>query len=616
MPVAALPVDVLLKLLPMKLGAEELVRHLQQLGCDVKGYTTVGRFHCESCGTVMESTSSEQSPAICESCGCDFRAEAEKISQLDDVEVIRVELLSVRPDLFDPGGLARALRGYLGVQTGLAEYELSEGKCSVKVDESTRREKSRRPFIACAIVRGIELDETLIKIVMKLQENLHWALGRDRKHASIGVYDLDKLREGRFSYRTVGPSELSFVPLGMDEQEAANEMTPGQILQRHPKGVAFAHLLAGFDRYPLLADEQAVVMSMPPIINSQATRVRKETKNFFVDVTGTGQRVVNRALNIMVCDLMELCPEAVLEKVVIEYADGEITTPDLQPQQMSLDAAAAAKLIGVELSTGQVAQLLEKMGHGAEDSGGSKLKVSVPAYRNDILHERDLTEDVAIAYGYENIEPSLVKTMTVGQELAIEAARDIARQTLIGLGCYEVMTLPMTSAESAYEKLGLAQTQEYVEVENPISVAQTMLRTSLLGGLLETLSLNTHHDMPQQIFEVGQVTLLDKKSQTGASEYERVAVAVTGVQAGFAQGRSIVESLAGQFKSQLTAEPLDNGLFTPGRGAKLLLAQADGKQKEIGQLGEVHPQILERFKLSHSTVVFELDLAALAGESA
>ncbi len=611
MPVASLAVDVLVKLLPVKLGAKELVHHLEQLGCDVKGYTMVGRFRCESCGTVLESTSSEQSPSVCESCGCDFRAETEKIRQLDDVEVIRVELLSVRPDLFDPGGLARALRGYLGVQKGLVKYELSEAKCSVHVDKSTRREKSKRPFIACAIVRGIELDETLIKIVMKLQENLHWALGRDRKHASIGVYDLDKLREGQFSYRTVGPSELSFVPLGMDETEG-NRMTPRQILQRHPKGVAFAQLLGGFDRYPLLADEGGVVMSMPPIINSQATRVRKETKNFFIDVTGTGQRVVNRALNIMVCNLMELCPEAVVETVLIRYADGEIATPELEPQQMRLDAPAAAKLIGVELGASEVAELLEKMGHGVEDSGGGKLKVAVPAYRNDILHERDLVEDVAIAYGYENIEPRLVKTMTVGQELPIERSRDVVRQTLIGLGCYEVMTLPMTSAESGYEKLGLAEAGDYVEVENPISVAQTMLRTSLLGGLLETLSLNTHHDMPQQIFEVGEVTLVDKDSQTGAREYQRVAVAVTGAEAGFAQGRSIAESVAGQFKSQLTAEPLDNGLFTPGRGAKLLLAQADGKQKEIGQLGEVHPQVLERFKLSHSTVVFELDLEGLA----
>ena len=200
--------------------------------------------------------------------------------------------------------------------------------------------------------------------------------------------------------------------------------------------------------------------------------------------------------------------------------------------------------------------------------------------------------------------------------MAIEGARDIARQTLIGLGCYEVMTLPMTSAESAYEKLGLAQTQEYVEVENPISVAQTMLRTSLLGGLLETLSLNTHHDMPQQIFEVGQITLLDKKSQTGASEYERVAVAVTGVRAGFAQARSMAQALAGQFGKELKAEAIESGLFMPGRAAKLLLEKDGRKAVCIGQIGEVHPKVLERFKLTHPAAVFELDVEVLANKKA
>ena len=612
MPVAALPVDVLRGLLPIKLRAAELISHLEHLGCNVEGYSTMNRHRCEVCGNVMETTSSEQSPAVCDVCGCDFRCEPSKIKPLGEVEAIRMELLSVRPDLFDPGGLARALRGYLGLQTGLAKYDLTPGKCKVVVDKSTRRKTSCRPFIACAIVRRIKLDETLIKVIMKLQENLHWALGRDRKHASIGVYDLDKVRQGKFVYRTAEPDELSFVPLGLDETNSVNNMTPRQILEKHPKGMAFAHLLDGFDRYPLLCDEDGAVMSMPPIINSQTTRITKTTTNFFIDVTGTGQRIVNRALNIVVCNLMELRPELTVEQVAIQYADGEITTPNLQPQQMKLNVAAAAKLIGIELSSAQAAELLEKMGHAVENSGQATLKVSVPAYRNDVLHERDLVEDVAIAYGYDHIKPSLVPTMTVGDELPMERAREVARRTLTGLGCYEVMTLPMTAPQNAYEKMGLKESDEYVEVENPISVAQTMLRTSLLSGLLETLSLNAHRDMPQQIFEVGDVTLLDKEQETGASEHRRVAAAITSVDTGFAQVRSMAEALAGQFKNRLETKPIENGLFTPGRGAKILLVKDGGEPLEIGQMGEVHPAVLEQFKLTHPTAVFELDLQALA----
>ena len=389
-------------------------------------------------------------------------------------------------------------------------------------------------------------------------------------------------------------------------------MTPKEILEKHPKGMAFAHLLAGFDRYPLLSDSSGKVMSMPPIINSQLTRVTKATKNFFIDVTGTGQRIVNRALNIMVTSLMELRPELRVETVSIRYVDGEITTPNLEPQEATLNAEEAAKLIGVKLNSKEVAELLEKMGHAVVNPGEANLQVKVPAYRNDILHERDLVEDVAIAYGYHNIEPILVPTMTVGDELDIERGRDVARRTLTGLGCYEVMTLPMTSPENAYTKMGLKESDKYVQVANPINVAQTMLRDSLLGGLLETLSLNTHHDMPQQIFEVGDVTLTDEDEETGTSQRRRVAVAVTGIEAGFAGVRSIAESLAGQFKKKLAAEPIESGLFTPGRGAKLLLAKDGDDPVEIGQVGEVHPAVLERFRLTHPTAVFELDLEALA----
>ena len=202
--------------------------------------------------------------------------------------------------------------------------------------------------------------------------------------------------------------------------------------------------------------------------------------------------------------------------------------------------------------------------------------------------------------------------MTVGDELPIERARDIGRRTLTGLGCYEVMTLPISSPENAHAKMGLEEPQNYVQVGNPINVAQTMLRDSLVGGLLETLALNTHHDMPQQIFETGDITLLDEAGETGTKEHRRVAVAVTGVEAGFAEVRSIAESLAGQFKKKLEAEPMESGLFTPGRGAKILLAVDGDKPTQIGLIGEVHPAVLERFRLTHPTAVFELDLEALA----
>ena len=125
-----------------------------------------------------------------------------------------------------------------------------------------------RSHIVCAVVRGLPVDEEILKIIMKMQENLHWALGRDRKKASIGVYDLDSVKPG-FRYTAMADGEIRFVPLGGMPGTAASEpASPLEILEKHPKGTAYQHLLSDFDRYPILMDSKGTVLSMPPIINS------------------------------------------------------------------------------------------------------------------------------------------------------------------------------------------------------------------------------------------------------------------------------------------------------------------------------------------------------------
>jgi phenylalanyl-tRNA synthetase beta chain len=223
---------------------------------------------------------------------------------LGRVAVVRMDALPVRPDIFDPGGLVRALRGLLGEEVGLKHYESAPPVLSVHVDPALALSSSYRPFIRCAVVRGLDLDEVGLRQVMKLQELLHWALGRDRKLASIGVYALAGLKE-RISYRAVHPDELSFVPLQSADGRA---LTPRQILAEHPKGQAYAHLLKDHERFPLLVDEAGQVLSMPPIINSHATRLTEGRHDVFIDVTGVTERAVDKALHTLVTSLLELFP--------------------------------------------------------------------------------------------------------------------------------------------------------------------------------------------------------------------------------------------------------------------------------------------------------------------
>lgn len=609
MPVIGIPVDMLLSRVGTTLDRDDLIEHLQHLGCDVEGYATLRRYRCERCDNILEITETENPPVLCDRCGADFREDEELRIELGESDVIRMELLAVRPDMFDPGGLARVLRTYLGEGTRPA-YELQPPTCHVEVEAALADERSYRPSIACAIVRGISLDDDKIKVIMKLQENLHWALGRDRKHASIGVYDLSTVKGPGYVYRTVGKDELTFTPLGYDPADAAQAVTPQAILETHPKGKAYARLLADFDRYPLLCDAEGQVLSMPPIINSEQTRVRQSTRDFFIDVTGSEDRIVNKALNILVTSLAELDSDVTLEQVTIRYADREVVTPDLTPQVVHLDPAMPRRIIGVPLAEEDVLRHLAQMGHGVERAD-SMLAVSVPAYRNDIMHPIDLVEDVAIAYGYHNIDPRLVPTMTVGKEQPFEVLANTIRRAMTGLGYFEVLTLLLSSEEQQFDALRLPRADDNVRIDNPISVEQTMIRMSLMPGLLDTLSVNTDHEMPQRIFEVGQISRFDPAVETGAKEHPRAGGAAIGPKVDYSEIRTAATALLRELGWTLEAQPSDHPSYIPGRGAEIFAIQGDDR-RVVGTMGELHPEVLERFKLVQPASVFEIDLSKLS----
>ena len=604
MPVIGIPVDLLLERVQTQVGRDELVEHLQHLGCDVEGYATMRRFACGPCGNLMEITETENPPVLCDRCGADFKAAPDGLSAAGEKDVVRMELLAVRPDMFDPGGLARVLRNYFKENLDSPSYpsQASDYRVTVSAD------LSQRPYISCAVVRNLKLDDDKIRVIMKLQENLHWALGRDRKRASIGVYDLDSLHGSHFGYTSVGPIELEFAPLGY---AAEQRWTPQRVLAEHPKGVAYARLLQHLPRYPILLDEQNQVMALIPVINSESTKVSKASTNFFIDVTGLEERIVDKTLNTIVTSMLELDPGARLETVTIEYPDRLKVTPDLAPQQATLNPDTAASRLGISLDRAGVVECLRRMGHRVADSGSGLLGVEVPAYRNDILHEVDLIEDVAIAYGYHNIVPTLVPTLTVGYEQPLEVKAQAARAGLTGLGFLEVLTLILSNEEAQYDFLGRPRQQNHVVIQHPISQDQTMVRVSLLPGLLDTLSANTDHELPQRIFEVGNTSTLDD-SETGASEHRHLAAAALGPKVDYGSMRAVAEALLREFGWRLETRPSADPAFLGGRGAEVWAVRGTTRI-QLGLLGEIHPKWLDHYGLSHPAAAFELDFARLSG---
>ncbi len=292
----------------------------------------------------------------------------------------------------------------------------------------------------------------------------------------------------------------------------------------------------------------------------------------------------------------------------VVYPDGSReVTPNLEPQMRTIDPKSAEKLIGVTLP--DIASVLERMRYGAARQDG-RLSVQIPPYRADIMHDWDVFEDIAIGFGYHNIKPQLVPSMTVGTHQPIEELSSTARRVMTGLGFLEIMTPALSNVDEHYDKLGLPVPEHYVRLENPISVEQTMAREQLFPGLLSTLRSNTTREMPQAIFEAGDCFAVDADAETGVSTRRKLAAAVAGPKAGYTDAKQTLDTLARELGCEVRFEPLENPTFIPGRCARVLL-RAAGQETTWGVLGEVHPAVLESFGITQPTALLEIDLGVL-----
>jgi len=589
-PLVAVSVERLNKLLGKTYPMDELVDALEQLGCDVEDTADLGLYRCPACQTPNDRLEREEPPRRCDFCGMETQDPFPKFA-VD--RVIRLDLLADRPDLFDAGGLSRALKGYLGHEQGLSPFTLEEGDVSVDVDAALSLEKTYRPFICCAVVNIPPLDHGTLREIMRLQENLHWGIGRDRKLASIGVYDLDTVNPP-IRYTTVDPDDFRFNPLGMP----GILMTPRRILVEHPKGAAYAHLMDRYARYPVLIDAAEQVLSMPPIINSDETKCKLGTSRLFIDVTGITRDAVVNSLNTLVSALLEVGGKA--ESVSMNFPDRQERTPDLSPRKITIDYEEAKRWLGLDLTRKEFVRILGKMRLNVIPSGDA-YEVKYPAFRTDIRHEVDLFEDLAIGYGYKNIPMRTIPSMTFGRSRPEENLSRIVRDTALGLGFSEILSLNLLSEERHFAHFRMEPGERHVVVENPKTIEQKIVRTHMMAGIMETFRKNRRKPMPQRLFEIGNVIHFQPERETGVEEYRHVVLGIIGPEAGYAQIRSILDSLLRELDRKGEYRKFDHPAFSIGRCAEV--TRQDGLW---AVLGEIHPEVLSHFGLLHPVALCEL----------
>lgn len=509
---------------------------------------------------------------------------------------VKVEISDTnRPDLWSAEGIARELRGALRIERGLPEHKVGKSNVAVKVEKKVA---AVRPLIVAAVVKDVKLNDRAIEQLIQLQEKVALTYGRKRAQAAIGVYDADKIKPP-IRYTTVAPNAIRFIPLDFEKP-----ITPAEILKTHPKGKEYGDLLRGAKEYPLLIDSKAAILSMPPIINSAVVgKVTPKTRNIFIEVTGHDMKILSTALNVMVASLIDRGGKA--ESVVIE-GQKKIVTPDLTPKQFSIDPEEVRKLLGLKVSDIEIIRLLQEARYEAKKTGRA-IAVKYPAYRSDIMHARDIIEDIAISFGYNDFEPAPIKLITTGAADPLEEFSDKIRELMVGFGLQEVMTFTLTNYDVQYKRVhSEADYKRCAELGNPVSERFTVLRNWMTPSLIELLSRNTHVDYPQRIFEVGDVVWVDSKEETRTRNVRTLAIAIAAHNAGYTDMKSIVDAFTAAIGADLKIKEDTRAIFIAGRQAAIFLG---GEQ--IGWFGEIRPEVLNAWGIEVPIVTCEIQLEGL-----
>jgi len=502
---------------------------------------------------------------------------------------VHFEVSPNRPDLLSIEGFARTMKNFLSDNPKLTNYKVKKGKLKVKVNPSV---KKVRPEIVCAVVRNVKITDDLIASLMQVQEKLHDTLGRKRKKVAIGIHDMKKLK-APFTYKGVSANGIKFVPLDM-----GRALTPGQILEEHPKGISYAHLLENSNKYPIIVDKNNRVLSFPPVINGELTRVTSKTKTLFIDVTGTDELAITQALNIITTSFADR--GCTIESVQMVSGNKKTTTPDLNRWKIKADADYINKILGLQLNRVQMTKLLRKM-----DIGFDGKWASVPAYRTDIMHQMDIAEDVAIAYGYDKFEPTVPTVPTIGRPLAKYEYHHTVKQLMVGLGFQEVINLTLSNFEDEFDKMN-AKREAVAETLNSVTPECNIVRKDIMPSLMDVLANNQHYEYPQRIFEVGDTVVIDKKAETLTRNVKKLACAVADMRVSYQNASSILHSLMGNLGFEYQLKKTEHPTFIGGRVADIIV-----KGKAVGRIGEIHPSVLKNWKLNVPVVAFEIDLEKL-----
>lgn len=504
----------------------------------------------------------------------------------EDKDLVRIEYSPNRPDYSTDFGIALGLQGLLGKKTGAVKLNI---KKSNKYKISVNSQVSKvRPYVTGIVAKNGKIDDNTIKQLMTMQEDLHFGIGRKRKKSSIGIHDLDKI-SFPLVYTTTNQNH-KFIPLNSEK-----ELTISEILKNTEVGKNYGPTLGNSSHMPVILDANQKTVSFPPIINAAITTVTTKTKNLFVEVTGISKEDAEDMLSVVATILQS----AGFTLETVQISGSKNSSAKLEQKKMNVNPSLINQILGLNLNASKIISCLKKSRLDAI-SKGKNIVCTIPAYRFDIFGEMDLVEEVALGYGIQNLEPTLSPSQTIGQSNSVSTTLKSLSLIMTGLGYLEALNSSLTSKRVLYE-MANRSTSKIISVRDSKSQEHTILRDSIMPGLLENLSKNIHESYPQKLFETGTVFSINNP----ISEKINLSCVNAHQDSNFTEIKSILQSaLFVGFNIKIETKTTVHPTFEDGRCGDVIV-----NGKSIGIIGEINSKIIENYKIRVPVVGFEISLS-------
>lgn len=566
---------------------------------------------------------SEEFDELCFEFGIELDEDTTDECQPGERPQLKIEIPANRYDMLCIEGIAQSLNEFLS-RKSMPEFKLvpETPKISLTIDEST---SPLRPYAAAAILRNVTFTERSYQSFISLQDKLHTNLCRNRTLVAMGTHDLDTL-EPPFTYKFLDKKDIDFIPLNQTASVKGEEFV--EFYKQDKNLGKYIPIIEDYEKFPTILDAKERIASLPPIINSERSKISVNTKNVFIEITATDRTKAEIVVNQLVAMFSHYTEEPfTIEpvEVISKHNNESRVTPNLSPKTFTAEIDYINSCLGLELSSDDIIKLLLKMSLVATQNPNDSnlLDVQVPITRPDVLHQADIMEDAAIAYGYNNLPKTKIAANATkgGTPLPINKVSDIIRTASAQSGWLEVLPLTLCSHDENFKFLNQEDDSRAVKLANPKTAEYQVVRTSLIPGILKTIRENRKHSLPIKVFESGDVVFKNEQLERRAFNERHWAAIYAGKTSGFEHAQGLLGKIMQTLRSPWLADPknssekgywieedTENKTYFPGRGAKVFYRHKKGQDAQvIGSIGVLHPSVLNNFDIPYAASSVEIN---------